>query len=254
MKARMSGVIRSRRLWLAFGVPVSALVVLCTVASVSIFPPAVQGSSLGYAVATTQLYIGPPGGLVNTLTTDVPQQFIEQGIALADQMASPHLRDVIAANSGIAASRIAVDGPLDLNTSVFSQEPDGPKRSSQITVQNALYRVTVGEDTALPEISVTAQAPKPSQAVRLANASQAALSTYLTGIETASGTPPIDRLGVSSLGPVLVSDESSGLVNVAVLTFALSLALWSGLVVAITAIVRDVHRLRRGWSPGGVSL
>ena len=194
IKARMSKLMASRRLLLAAGVPVSALVALCSVASVSVFPPAVSGKSLGYAVASAQLYLGPRGGLVNTGLADAPQLFIAQGIALADQMSSPELRGLMATNSGIPASRIAVDGPIDVNESIFQQEPDGQKRASQITVQNAPYRVTIDEDAALPEISVTAQAPAPGQAVRLARAAQVALSSYLTRIRTTSTskTPSIN--------------------------------------------------------------
>jgi hypothetical protein len=247
MRARISKLILRRRTLLLAGIPVSALVALCSVASVSLFPPAVHKGSLGYAVAGTQLYIGPRGGLVDTTLADVPQQSINQATALADQMASPELRDLIASNSGIPAGLIAVDGPVDLNTSVFDQQPDGPKRSSQVVVQNAAYRVIIDEDTALPEIAVTTQAPTSREAVRLAGAAQVALSSYLTGIETASKTPASQRLGVSSVGGVFVSkDPTSGLANLAALTFLVSFALWGGLVLSAWAIVRDTRNLRRG--------
>lgn len=113
----------------------------------------------------------------------------------------------------------------------------------QILVQNAQYRVQVNEDVALPEIGVTAQAPSSAEAARLAIATQNALSSYLTSIETRSGTPRVERLVVSALSPISISDKSKGLLNVAGLTFLLSFALWAGVVVALMAIVRDVRRL-----------
>ena len=254
MKARRSRLILSRRTLLVTGIPVSALVALCSVASVSFFPPEVRGSSLGYAVAKMQLYVAPRGGLVDTPLSDVLEQWTNQAIALADQMRSPLIRNLIAAHSGIPRDRIAVDGPLDLNQSVFDREPDGEKRASQVVVQNAAYRVIVNEDTALPEIGVTAQAPTTREAVSLAHGAQAALSSYLTGIQRASKTPVDQRLGVSSVGGVFASDESSGLKNLVGLTFALAFAVWSGLVLSLRAIVRSVSRGRGRGVQGRKSL
>ena len=254
MKGLLSRLVRKRRVWLLLGLPICAVIAISSVASISVFPPKVSGKSLGYAVAGIDLYVAPEGGLVNNQKTTVPQNFIEQTIALGAQMASPQLRDMMATSAGIPPDQLAVDGPLDLNQSIFQQQPDGEKRSSQILVQNAPYRVTINQDLALPEIGVTAQAPTPNEAIRLASASETVLSTYLAGIETRSETPRIERLQVSSLGPIALSDDSrSGVANVAVLTFLLSFALWSGLVVALMAIVRDLRKLRRGWTPERVS-
>jgi hypothetical protein len=254
MKAWLSRLLRSRRTWLAAGVPVAVFVALSSVASVSLFPPSVRGSSLGYAVARMQLNVGPPGGLVDAQPADAPQMFIDKAIALADQTSSPELRDLIAAKSGIDASLLAVDGPLDINQSIFQEEPDGEKRATQIVVQNASYRVIFDENIDVPEIAVTAQAPTPGQAVRLANGAGAALSSYLTGIETSSETPLGRRLQVSSVGPTAVTDDATkSLANIGVLTFVLSFVLWSGLVASVAAIVRDIRSLRPGPVPDRVS-
>jgi hypothetical protein len=254
MKAWISRLLGKRRTWLLLGIPVCVVVAISSLASISLFPLSVRGKSLGYAVAGVQLYVGPRGGLVNNQPTNVPQNFIEQSVAVADQMSSPQLRDMIATYSGIPANQIAVDGPIDLNSSIFDQQPPGEKRSMQLLVQKAPYRVTVDEDVALPEIGVTAQAPTPAQAARLASATQIAVSSYLTGIETRSKTPLVNRLSVSSLGPVAVSDHSrKGLINVAVLSFLVSFGVWAGVVVALMAVLRDLRRLRRGWTPDRVS-
>ena len=146
MKARISKVLSKRRTWLLVGVPVCVLVAISSVASISLFPPSVRGKSLGYAVAGLQLHVSPPGGLVNNQPTNVPQNFIQQAITVADQVSSPQLRNMIAMYSGIPARQIAVDGPINVDTSVFMRQPPGEKRSMQIIVQNASYRVTVNED------------------------------------------------------------------------------------------------------------
>jgi hypothetical protein len=247
--------ILSRRLWLMIGLPVSAVIALCTVASVSLSPLAVRGGGLGFAVAKSELYVGPPGALATTNLADVPALFIQQAIALAAQTPSPEMRDLIAMKAGIPPRQLAIDGPLDLNISVFQNQPDGEKRSTQILVQNAPYRVGIVEDLVLPEIAVTAQAPDPAQAARLASATGEALSSYLNGIQDASRTPVRQRLEVSPLGPASVTDGAKkGVINVAVLTFLLTFAVWSGVVVAVTAIVRDLRRLRLGGPLGRASL
>ena len=254
MKARISKVLSKRRTWLLVGVPVCVLVAISSVESISLFPLSVRGKSLGYAVAGLQLYVAPPGGLVNNQPTNVPQNFIQQAIAVADQVSSPQLRNMIAMYSGIPARQIAVDGPINVDTSVFMRQPRGEKRSMQIVVQNASYRITVNEDVALPEIGVTAQAPTPDKAARLANATQLAVSSYLTGIETRSRTPLANRLSISPLSPISISDDSTkGLANLAALTFLVSFALWAGVVVAVMAILRELRRPRRDWVPGRVS-
>jgi hypothetical protein len=244
MTARISTALSKRRTWLTVGGAVCVLVAISSVASISFFPPSIRGKLLGYAVAGQQLYVGPPGGLVTNQPNNVPQNFIQQAITVADQVASPQLRNMIAMYSGIPARQIAVDGPINVDTSVFTQQPPGEKRSMQLLVQNAPYRVTVTEDVALPEIGITAQAPRPVEAVRLASATQGALSSYLTGIETRSGTPLADRLSITPVSPMSITDDSTkGLANVAVLTFLVSFALWAGVVVAMNAIVRDLRRL-----------
>jgi hypothetical protein len=243
MKAWIVKLLSRRRTWMLVGVPVCLLIAISSVASVSFVPPSVRSKSLGYSVAGMQLYVAPHGGLLTNQRTNVPQKFIQQAITLADQVSSPQLRDAIAVRAGIPAHQLAVDGPINVDTSVFAQQPTGEKRSMQILVQNAQYRVQVNEDVALPEIGVTAQAPSSAEATRLALATQNALSSYLTSIETRSGTPRVERLVVSALSPISISDKSKGLANVAGLTFLLSFALWAGVVVALMAIVRDVRRL-----------
>jgi hypothetical protein len=243
----------NRRRWVLAGIPVAALVALCSIASVSLFPLKVHSKRLGYAVAGVELYMAPPSGLVSNLQPRLTENVVTQAFALADEMSSPELRDLIASRAGIPAGRLAIDGPLDVDESIFALFPDGPKRASQIVVQNARYRITISEDTALPEISVEAQAPTVSEAVRLAAATQVAAGSYLSAIETRSRTPHELRLLVSPLGPISVSDKTKGVTNLAVLTFFLAFTLWAGLVTAALAIVRDTRLVRRGWVPGRVS-
>lgn len=251
---RIRWLIGSRRLWLALGVLVAGFVALCLVSSVSLLPPSLKSRSLGYALASAQLYVAPSGGLVNNPPGSVIEISVDQTIALASVISSPKLTRMIAADAGVDPSRLAIDGPLNLDTSVFQQQPSGEKRASQVIVQNVPDRVTIDEDLALPEMYVTTQAPTSAAAVSLASATQRAVSTYLTGVQTSSQTPVEQRLRVSAAGPISVTDAPrKDLVNLAVLGFALTFALWAGLVIALSAVARDVRSLGRGSAPGRAS-
>jgi hypothetical protein len=244
----------SRRLWLWVGVVVAGFVALCTLRPVSLFPFRVGDGRLGYAVAGVQLYVAPPRGLVANRKPDWASNVVEEAFSLADQMASPEVRDLIGSDAGIPPNQIAVDGPLDLNESIYTLMPDGEKRASQVVVQDAPYRITIDEDTALPEILVQAQAPTTAEAVRLAGAAQNAAQAYLSRVERRSDTPGVVKLTVYPLGPITVSNHArSGQTNLAVLTFLLAFVLWAGLVSVILAVVRDIRTVRRGWTPRRVS-
>jgi hypothetical protein len=246
MNGRVSSLLSSRRVWLFLGVPVAALVALSAVASISVFPPSVKRKPVAFVTATAQLHMLPPSVLGGTLVRDDPRQFIQQTINLADQMSSPQLRGLIGKAAGIAPRLIALDGPNPTYLAITEREPSGEKRATQIVAEGDLYRVTIDEDLVSPQIGVTAQAPTASQAVRLAAATQAAMSSYLTSLETAAQTPPTRRLEVHALTPiVLPGDSSGGLGNMVALTFFVSLALWVGSVFVITTVVRDLRSLRR---------
>jgi len=252
MRARILNLVGSRRVWgVALGVPVAGLVALSTVASVSLLPPSVKRKPLAYSLATTQLYVMPHAGLGNATENDDPLQYVAREMMLANQIASPELRRMIADDAGLDPKLVAVDGPVAIDLPVAQQEPSGPKRSNQEVVEGDLYRVKIDENSALPTIGVTAQAPSAGEAVRLANAVETAVSTYLTGLEASANTPTALRLEVRPLAPVAVSgDGTGGLKNVAGLAFLVALTLWVGVVYAVTAVVRDVRRLRGSWEAG----
>lgn len=246
MPGRARGLLARRRVWLALGLPVAAFVALTTVASVSVFPPSITRKPVTVATASKQLYVMPPDALGNALPNYAPSQYLQQTIALADQLSSPEVRGLIAREAGIRQRLLAVDGPDPTYLSIFQREPSGEKRATQILVEGAPYRVTIDEDLVFPQIGVTAQAPTTNDAVKLALATQLAIGSYLTRVETSAQTSPAQRLEVQSLTPLSVSGGSStGLVNVAGLAFLISLVLWSGLVIAATAVVRDVRSLLR---------
>lgn len=228
------------------GVPVAAYVALSMVASVSLFPPALKSRPLAYVVASTQLYVMPRSILGDAETRADPRQYAAQAVILANFLTSPELRRRIAATAGFRASRVAVDGPVPVDLPRAEVEPPGEKRANQIVVENDPYRVTVDQVPGLPEIAIKAQAPRTSEAVRLAYAVQSALSSYLSSLKIEAGLSASNGVQVGLLEPAAVSgDSSGGPLNVATATFLISLVLWTGGVYAVAAIARDVRIVRR---------
>jgi hypothetical protein len=248
MALRGSNVVRSRRLWCILGVPIAAFVALSAVASVSLLPPAVHHKTLAFVGATTQLYVISHDTADSSLPGGDPSQFTLRAIILANEAASPELRERIAKTAGIRPSLLAVDEPVPGYLPIAEQEPPGLKRANQILSEKDPYRVQFAEDEDLPEIDISAQAPTRDQAVRLARGAAATVRWYLTSLE--AGIPALDRLQINQLAPVfVVGDGSGGLVSVAALTFVVALVLWIGLVFSITAVVRDLRTVRPSPEP-----
>jgi hypothetical protein len=231
MRARIARLLTRRGLWLALGGPVAAFVALCTVASVSLLPPSVKPSSLAFFRATTQVYVMPPGALGSSLAQSTPTAFTGQSITLANVM--------------------SVDAPIPSYLPLAAQEPPGAKRATQIVDEGDPYRLTIDTNLTLPAIAITAQAPSPATAVRIAAAAQKGLAAYVTRTEASAGTPTSLRLQVRSLGPIsVVGDDSGGLANVAGFAFIITLTLWCGLVITACSVGRSVRAARRARGMG----
>jgi hypothetical protein len=257
MKALASRAVRSRRLWLLAGVPVAALVALCCVADVSLLPPSVKSKNLAFVTAKTQIYVLPHAQLVNSPPTvdgaSDPTEFNELTTVLANVLASPELRAMIARDAGVDSRRLAVDAPVPFDQPLAQIEPAGEKRANQIITEGDPYRITVDTSASLPVIGITVHAPTSGAAVRIAAAAKTELSAYLTSLETQAKLLDAQRLDVRPLAGIAVSgDGSGGLANVAALTFLVSLVVWIGVVFAIAAVTRDLRAVRR--RPGRASL
>ena len=250
MKSLVLRLVTSRRVWLLVGLPIAAYVALSAVANVSLLPPEIKGRNLGVVTARTQLYVLPHAQLYTTppepLADTVWTQSAEQATVLANLLTSPDMRTAIARDAGIDARRLAVDGPISADLPNTDIWPAGEKRANQIVAESALYRLTIDANPSAPVIGIAAQGPTATQAVRLAEGTRTALSSYLTSLQTKAHVPVAQRPGVSALGAVAVSgDSSGGPRNVATLTFIVSLTLWIGLVYTFAAVARDIRRLRR---------
>ena len=85
--------------------------------------------------------------------------------------------------------------------SAMQQWATGPKRASQIVVENAPYHITVDGGTG-PVINVNTQAPTTEAAARLAFATGVGLNAYVQHLQTSTGVPKAARYAISQLAPV----------------------------------------------------
>ena len=134
-----------------------------------------------------------PDNYDNTLT---PRAY-----ALADMVASPGVAKYVARAARLPASKIGIMGPAWMDLQRVQAWATGPKRGSQIIIENDPYHITLDVPAALgtvtPVIDVNTQAPSTATAARLATAVGGALSAYVIHLQTASGVPKPDRYDVS---------------------------------------------------------
>ena len=167
-------------------------------------------------------------------------------------LASPVAIGLIAREAKLPADAIEGQGPYEQNLPLFEQEPTAEQRSSQIVGERALYRLRFENNPDLPIISVFAQAPTQDEAVRLATAVPAALSTYIERIQAQQQTPAGRRVDIRELG-----NATGGVVNgganaqIAALVFIVVMVGWCMLLI-------PAHTIARGWrgvdldaGPGG---
>ena len=163
-------------------------------------------------------------------------------------MASPELARYVARAAGVPASKIGILGPLWTELWRSQQWAPGPKRASQILIENDPYHITLNVETNSPPwppvIDVETQAPNTQSAARLATAVVGGLQAYVLHLQTARRVPQRERYDVSQLVPVSVTPaRTSQLANVGVFTFVAVFVLWCGVMVAVSSLIRDLRAI-----------
>jgi hypothetical protein len=231
---------------MAVGVIVAAVAAVTRFATIGILPPAIKLKPFAHATASTEAVVGTS----SLFRYDVPDRYLSnispRAYALADMVASPEVTRYVARAAGLPASKIAVMGPLWTELQRSQQWATGPKRASQIVIENDPYQVTLSVQAESPPyspvIDVDTQAPTTDTAARLATAVVAGLSAYLRHLQTATGVPKSARYDISQLVPVSVAPaRKSQLANVAAFTYAAVFVLWCGLVIAVSSLIRDLR-------------
>jgi hypothetical protein len=225
--------VRARRLF------ATAVVLIAVIAAVGI---KLSSHSVDTGTATAQLHVDSPQSVLGDLQQD-PTPLATRASVFAQVMASTEVLESIAHVTGIPASEITAQGPfsgagLALNV-VTPSEP----RGSQLRAQGIPYRLTFVAQATLPIVTVSAQAPTPAAAARLADAVAGGTNQFINTLQSQTQTQPSKRVIIRELGPAQDStvNSSSALVMM-VAAFAAILIL--GLVLLLALERRD-RRARR---------
>jgi hypothetical protein len=251
MTRRLVRLLSRRGLWIALGVPVSGFIVLCVVASASLLPPSVKHKPLDFYIATTQINVETHAALGSVIISSDPTAFSNQAAVLGNLMDSPEVMALVAQRSGIAQSKIAVDGPVPTYLPIAEQEPTGGKRATELLSEGDLYRLTIDPNLWLPNIGITAQGPTVAGAARLAAGAEEAITSWLTKTEQTAGTAMYGRLEVRPLANItVVGSGHGGVKNLGAFVFMIALTLWSGAVFAVSGVLRNLRVARqvRAWN------
>jgi hypothetical protein len=230
----------NRRFWIVAGLPVAGLAALTTLVSISLMPPSVHRKSLAHSFASSQVYVSAPAN--PKVAPALSYLFGPWADVLAEEMTSPEVRGLIASKAGIPVNQLAIDGPVSPNLQRTQQEPTGEKRSSQLVIEGARYRIELNTDPDLAAIGISGEAPTPAGAIRLVRAAEVAVNSYLTHAEERSGTPPKARLVVNPLAPVVLSGGAGGH-TLTVLVFVIVFVLWAGLIALVDKLRRELSTI-----------
>jgi hypothetical protein len=218
-----------RRRMLAVGVVLAAVASIFSV--YRLHDGKLQARGLVYSSATTQVFVdGPSSALGNLARTFEPLE--TRAAVYANFMASPTVVNLIGQKAGIPGDQLYAAGPVDPSLPRTVQEPTAVERNIELTGETKPYRLNFNDDPNLPTIGIFAQAPTTAEAIRLADASVAALQEYVTGLETSEKTTPTARVIIRQLGEATGGPVDSGIKkSLAVIVFVMVLVLWAVLML-----------------------
>lgn len=198
-------------------------------------PPKLTSRQQTDWLATTQVLVDSPVSEEANINESISPG-VSRASIYGELMTSNAVLDLISAAAHIPAAEIFVNGPVD--------------SSGQRVVHNAAalpsgapspYSIQLTADNALPTIVMAAQAPTEAQALALANASSAGLTSYVDGLENSQGVAPEKRVVIRSMGKPTVGPVTSGIAPVLIVPICLALsAIWC--VMVLLAV-----RFRRAW-------
>jgi hypothetical protein len=214
--------------------------------AIGVVPPSIKLKPFAHATASTELRLGKSQSFRHSVPDRYVWSLSPRAYALADMVASPEVAKYVARAAGLPAAKIGILGPLWTDLQRSQQWAPGPKRASQIIIENDPYHITVNSEAQSPPwspvIDVDTQAPTTETAARLATAVAAGLSAYVLHLQTANGVPKPDRYDVSQLVPVSVAPaRTSQLASVGAFTFVAVFVLWCGVVLALSSLMRDLR-------------
>jgi hypothetical protein len=182
-----------RRLWahkrtLIFGVVLSLLAGLLTVYRPGLSPLSLEQRGVVYGSASTEVLVDSTDQPLTDVKGDL-SSLAERAALYSDFARSDEMRAAIARRTGVPASQLLISSGS--RTSTQNQTRTGEQRASFLTYEGTGYRVLVAARFNLPLLDVFTTARDARAAVRLADATAAALADYVRRQQpTVKYTPP----------------------------------------------------------------
>jgi hypothetical protein len=234
----------SRKLLLAFGVPLAILAAVASVSNVSLLPPGKSEGTLEYFSARTQILVDSKDSSIADLHRDMTPMVARANV-YSRFLTTPAALRVIGEKANVPAADIFAEGPYQLGQARFIQEPTAEKRGSQLVGRKARYRLRFDSDPELPIVTVYAEAPSGRAATMLAEGASSGLADYVTKLQDQQGIPERRRVDIRQLGSTIGGPVTAGASSkVAAFVFVVVFGLW-----CLTVLM--VRRLIAGWKRAG---
>lgn len=202
--------------------------------------------SVPTGTASVQILVDSPHSAIADLRQD-PTPLTARASVIAQLMSSSLIEQKIASAAGIPAGQLTTKGPFSGPGLALDVVTPSDARGAQLRAEKILYRLAFLPQQLLPIVTVSAQAPTPASAAKLAAAVFPAVSGYIDSLQSApapaqaaggssaaagkstgaaaSVIPVQDRVTLRQLGPVQAGAQNSGSALV------LGMAAFLGLIV-----------------------
>lgn len=240
--------VRLQRLWqMKAGVSgclaLALVVAVCSVWSVSLFPPKLTPRSLEMATASTHVVVDTPRSTLLDLRQDTYELegLTKRAVLLGNVIANGPVKESIASKAGIPVTLLRVDAPLTAKQPRPRVEAGNEKKASDILKSNDQYRLNIQANPTAPMLDIYAQSPTTRTAEALANAAVTSLRAYLADLARSQTTPDAQQIRLVQLGTArgaVINGEVHW--QVAFLAFILTFTLACATLIFLT-------RVSRGW-------
>lgn len=231
-----------RKLWVAAGLCIAVAAAWAATFKIT-FPPSLESPSIEFGSASTQVLLDTErssplvdlGSEIDPLATraQVYTRLVESDPA----------RAAITAAAGYRPAEVLITGRTSLESFTrAASEPAAEQRATELAGEGHVKRLLFAADPGLPVISIFAQAPTPTEAVRLADGAAEGLIDYVGTIESTT-TPPETRVVLRQLGPAHGSWVNEGASrSLALMVFFGVFAVWCLLVLFGSNVVAALRK------------
>lgn len=237
---------RRRRLaaFLVISAAIATLATVLNLCHVGLLPPSIQPRDLQQAAATTRAVVVTHPSKALTTSADF-EGLAKRANLVANMMSTPPVLKGLGPLAGVDPSQIAAETEITIGVPEAFSEPDSERRANQILQSHDPYRLEVQPRPGEPIIDIYTLAPTTEEALRLADESIVATNRDLRALAHAPGIDNPEPVSLVQLGSARGGTvESTGVLEIAALTFVTAFAISFGLLLLVA-------EARRGWLRGG---